>query len=59
MYENFKNALFDREKKRWDRMDYQYLRDENKIIYNHEKSLLGRKNNPGYNFNNIAWLITL
>jgi hypothetical protein len=47
MYENFKNNLFEREKKRWDRMDFEYLRDENKIIVNHERSMVGRKNNAG------------
>jgi hypothetical protein len=47
MYVNFKNSLFDREKKRWDRMDYEYLKQENRIIFNREKNLVGRKNQPG------------
>jgi hypothetical protein len=47
MYENFKNSLFDREKNRWQRMDYEYLKEENKIILNKEKNLVGRKNQAG------------
>ncbi len=46
MYENFNNALFDREKKRWERMDYEYLKEEKKLQYNREKNLVGKKNNP-------------
>ena len=29
-------------------MDYDYLKNENKIILNKEKNIIGRKNNPGY-----------
>ncbi len=47
MYENFKNSLFDREKNRWERMDYEYLKEEKKNMINREKNLVGRKNNPG------------
>ena len=47
-FENFKNVLFEREKKRWEKMDYDYLKNENKIILNKEKNIIGRKNNPGY-----------
>jgi len=46
-FENLKNILFDRERKRWEKMDYDYLRNENKIIMNKEKNIVGRKNNPG------------
>lgn len=46
-YENLKNILFDRERKRWERMDYDYLKNENKVIINKEKNMVGRKNNPG------------
>ena len=45
--ENFKNHLFEREKKRWEKMDYDYLRNENKIIINKEKNMVGRKNHAG------------
>ena len=52
--ETLKNMLFERERKRWERMDYDYLKNENKIVINKEKNLVGRKNNPGYKkyFNN-------
>lgn len=53
-YENLKNILFDRERKRWEKMDYDYLKNENKIIMNKEKNIVGRKNNPGYNFLKIV-----
>ncbi len=46
-YEVSKNILFDRERKRWERMDYEYLRNENKIVTNKERNMVGRKNNPG------------
>lgn len=46
-FENLKNILFDRERKRWEKMDYDYLRNENKIIMNKEKNIVGRKNNAG------------
>lgn len=46
-YENLKNILFDRERRRWEKMDYDYLRNENKNILNKEKNIVGRKNNPG------------
>jgi hypothetical protein len=32
MYQNKKNQLYERERKRWERMDYEYLKAENKII---------------------------
>jgi hypothetical protein len=28
MYENYNNTLFEREQKKWERMDYEYLREE-------------------------------
>ena len=46
-YENYKNVLFDRETKRWEKMEYDYIKTENKIIGNKEKVLVGKKNNPG------------
>ena len=46
-FENLKNILFDRERKRWEKMDYDYLKNENKIIINKEKNIVGRKNNAG------------
>ena len=48
MYENFKNVLFEREKKRWDKMDYEYLREDKKLQFNRERNLVGKKNNLGY-----------
>ncbi len=45
--ENMKNLLFERERKRWEKMDYDYVKSENKAILNKEKNLVGRKNNPG------------
>jgi len=47
-YEISKNILFERERKRWEKMDYDYLKNENKIVTNKEKNMVGRKNNPGY-----------
>jgi hypothetical protein len=47
MYENVKKSLFDREIKRWQRMDYEYLKEENRIIHNKEINLVGRKNQLG------------
>ena len=52
-FESLKNILFDRERKRWERMDFDYLKSENKIIINKEKNMVGRKNNPGLVFNNF------
>ncbi len=45
--ENMKNLLFERERKRWEKMDYDFVKNENKAIINKEKNLVGRKNNPG------------
>lgn len=47
-YENYKNILFERERKRWEKIDYDYVKNENKAILNKEKNMVGRKNNPGY-----------
>jgi hypothetical protein len=46
-YETAKNVLFERERKRWEKMDYDYLKNENKIVTNKERNIVGRKNNPG------------
>ena len=46
-FETMKNLLFERERKRWEKMDYDYVKSENKAILNKEKNLVGRKNNPG------------
>ena len=54
MYQNKKNQLYERERKRWERMDYEYLKAENKIMMNKEKNLVGRKNNPGMAFNPLT-----
>ena len=54
MYQNKKNQLYERERKRWERMDYEYLKAENKVMMNKEKNLVGRKNNPGMAFNPLT-----
>ena len=54
MYQNKKNQLYERERKRWERMDYEYLKAENKIMMNKERNLVGRKNNPGMAFNPLT-----
>ena len=41
----------ERERRRWERIDYEYLRKENQNMVNKEKNLVGRKNNPGMAFN--------
>lgn len=53
-YQTLQSILFDRERKRWEKMDYDYLRNENKIMMNKERNLVGRKNNPGMAFNPIT-----
>ena len=53
-YQTKQNVLFERERRRWEKMDYDYLKDENKIMMNKEKNLVGRKNNPGMAFNPIT-----
>ena len=45
------NQLFERERKRWEKLDYEYLRKENQSMMNKERNLVGRKNNPGMAFN--------
>ena len=54
MYQTKKNQLYERERKRWERMDYEYLKAENKIMMNKERNLVGRKNNPGMAFNPLT-----
>ena len=54
MYQNRKNQIYERERKRWERMDYEYLKAENKIMMNKERNLVGRKNNPGMAFNPLT-----
>ena len=54
MYQTKKNQLYERERKRWERMDYEYLKAENRIMMNKEKNLVGRKNNPGMAFNPLT-----
>ena len=53
-YQSKKSQLYDRERKRWEKMDYEYLKEENKIMMNKEKNLVGKKNNPGMAFNPIT-----
>ena len=54
IYQNKKNILYERERKRWEKMDYEYLKAENKIMMNKERNLVGRKNNPGMAFNPLT-----
>ena len=54
MYQTKKNQLYERERKRWEKMDYEYLKAENKIMMNKERNLVGRKNNPGMAFNPLT-----
>ena len=50
-YKLKQNQLFERERKRWERLDYDYLKKENQSMMNKERNLVGRKNNPGMAFN--------
>ena len=54
MYQAKKTQLYERERKRWEKMDYEYLKAENRIMMNKEKNLVGRKNNPGMAFNPLT-----
>ena len=54
IYQNKKSQLYERERKRWEKMDYEYLKAENKIMMNKERNLVGRKNNPGMAFNPLT-----
>ena len=47
------NQFLAREKRRWERMDYEYLKQENIDMMNKEKNIVGRKNKPEYAFNLI------
>ena len=50
-YKFSQNQLFERERKRWERLDYEYLRKENQNMMNKERNLVGRKSNPRMVFN--------
>ena len=50
-YKVRQNQTMERERRRWERIDYEYLRKENQNMVNKEKNLVGRKNNPGMAFN--------
>ena len=50
-YKLRQNQTFERERKRWERLDYDYLKKENQSMMNKERNLVGRKNNPGMAFN--------
>jgi hypothetical protein len=52
--EQLRNILFEKEQKRWEKMDYEYMRELNKAMINKEKNLVGKKNNPGLAFNPIT-----
>ena len=45
------NQFLAREKRRWERMDYEYLKQENIDMMNKEKNIVGRKVKPEYAFN--------
>ena len=45
------NQFLAREKRRWERMDYEYLKQENIDMMNKEKNIVGRKVMPEYAFN--------
>ena len=50
-YKFRQSQTMERERRRWERIDYEYLRKENQNMVNKEKNLVGRKNNPGMAFN--------
>ena len=50
-YKLLQNQLFERERKRWERLDNEYLRTENQSMMNKERNLVGRKSNPRMAFN--------
>ena len=50
-YKFRQNQLLERERKRWEKLDYEYLKKENQSMMNKERNLVGRKNNPGMAFN--------
>ena len=50
-YKFRQNNFLERERKRWERLDYDYLKTENRNMMNNERNLVGRKNNPGMAFN--------
>ena len=50
-YKVRQNQTMERERRRWERIDYEYLRKENQNMVNKEKNLVGRKSNPGMAFN--------
>ena len=50
-YKIRQNEQMERERRRWERIDYEYLRKENQNMVNKERNLVGRKNNPGMAFN--------
>jgi len=49
--ETLRQNLFDKEQRRWEKMDYDYVKELNKAILNKEKNIVGKKNNPGLAFN--------
>ena len=51
MYKYRQNQALERERKRWERLDYEYLKQENQSMMNKERNMVGRKNNPGMAFN--------
>lgn len=52
--EQLKLNLFEKEQKRWEKMDYEYMKELNKAMLNKEKNIVGKKNNPGLAFNPIT-----
>lgn len=46
-YEQRTNNIFEKEQLRWEKMDYEYIKEINKAMLNKEKNIVGKKNNPG------------
>ena len=52
--ETIREIIFEKEQRRWERMDYEYMKELNKAMLNKEKNIVGKKNNPGLAFNPIT-----
>jgi len=52
--EHLRNAIFEKEQRRWEKMDFEYMKELNKAMHNKEKNIVGKKNNPGLAFNPIT-----
>lgn len=52
--EYIRSMMFEKEQNRWEKMEYEYMKEVNKAMLNKEKNILGKKNNPGLAFNPIT-----